>query len=618
MTSALRLQQVRNWISRHSLGRRLRRRLLIWFALFSLVPLLVTNSVGYIQSQRIIERQATNYLQGIASVEARHVRDQIERQQMALELITAGNEFLAAGTVEMSGGSAGQMGRAASREAVRRYLQSKLNELPALEALRLYARDGRVLVTAMRSGAHRSDIPGAKTAGFFVVPTLTSQEPPRFHLVEPVRRSGITTGFLGGIISATVLPAFLEIPRHLDGKVHTIVVDEQGRPLFISNPVGPVDYMRPHPIAIHAGEDVVQYTDRWGTRLIASSAMVPGTRWTFVTEMPETSVLGPLRALRRTSSVLEGAFIVLLSLVAWLVARTIVRPIRNLVAAARRVAAGDLSARVQVNDTDEIGELGTTFNDMTAALAEASVRVEQLHQEQIERAQQLATVGELASGVAHEIKNPVVGISNGLDLVRRRIGDEPVIAPIMDEMTRQIARIDSAVKDLLEFARPSSPTLAPVPGGLVVERALRLVQPAAANAGLNVDVRYDCDLPVALLDEELVTQAFVNVLMNAVQATPPGGKISVRTRATAQHIEFTICDTGRGMSPDVLEQIYKPFFTTRHSGTGLGLSITRDTIEHHGGTIHAQTALGRGTTFTIRLPLTPATEAERIGSEVTV
>jgi signal transduction histidine kinase len=265
-----------------------------------------------------------------------------------------------------------------------------------------------------------------------------------------------------------------------------------------------------------------------------------------------------------------------------------------------------------------MGELGATFNDMTAALAAASIRVEQLHQEQIERAQQLATVGELASGVAHEIKNPVVGISNGLDLVKRRIGNEPVITPIMDEMTRQIARIDSAVKDLLSFARPSRPTLTPVAGNQVMERALRLVQPAAANAGLSMEVRLADDLPVVLLDEELVTQALVNVLMNAVQATPAGGKISVRTRVLLDQIEFSISDTGRGIPPDVLEQIYKPFFTTRHSGTGLGLSITRDTIEHHGGRIQARSKVGRGTTFTIRLPLTPAAKLELTGSEVTV
>jgi signal transduction histidine kinase len=618
MTTAKALQQIQGWISRNPLGRRLRRKLLIWFSLFSLVPLIVTNTVGYIQSQHIIERLVTEYMQGIAKVEARHVRDQIERQQVVLRLIASGNEFLSAGAIQMSGGSAGEMGQAASRPAVQEYLEKKLSGLPAFDALRLYSRDGRVLITAMREGTRRSDIAAADRAGFFVLTPRSTNDPPRFHVVEPLHRQDVAAGYLGGIISAARLPAFLEIPQHLAGNVHTVIVDEQGRPLFISNPIGPIDYLRPHPISISAGQGIARYTDRAGTRLIASSAGVPGTRWTFVTEMPEAAAVGPLRALRRASALLEGAFVVLLVVVAWLVARSIVTPIRNLVGAARRVAAGDLSARVDIQKADELGELGATFNDMTAALAQASVRVEQLHQEQIERAQQLATVGELASGVAHEIKNPVVGISNGLDLVKRRLGHEPVVAPIIDEMMRQIARIDSAVKDLLSFARPSSPTLAPVAGNQVMQRALRLVQPAAANAGLSMEVRLDQDLPEVLLDEELMTQALVNVLMNAVQATPTGGKIIVRTRATEDHVEFSVSDTGRGIPPGDLEQIYKPFFTTRHSGTGLGLSITRETIGHHGGTIEVRSKVGRGTTFTITLPKEPVAEPELAANEVTV
>jgi signal transduction histidine kinase len=157
-----------------------------------------------------------------------------------------------------------------------------------------------------------------------------------------------------------------------------------------------------------------------------------------------------------------------------------------------------------------------------------------------------------------------------------------------------------------------------VAGNQVMQRALRLVQPAAANAGLSMEVRLDQDLPEVLLDEELMTQALVNVLMNAVQATPTGGKIIVRTRATEDHVEFSVSDTGRGIPPGDLEQIYKPFFTTRHSGTGLGLSITRETIGHHGGTIEVRSKVGRGTTFTITLPKEPVAEPELAANEVTV
>src|SRR5207245_593858 len=108
---------------------------------------------------------------------------------------------------------------------------------------------------------------------------------------------------------------------------------------------------------------------------------------------------------------------------------------------------------------DEIGELGAAFNEMTAELEDTTARVTELHHREIERASQLATVGELASGIAHEIRNPVVGVSNGLDLVRRRVGDDPTLRPITDEMARQLARIEQAMQELLTFARPATPTL---------------------------------------------------------------------------------------------------------------------------------------------------------------
>lgn len=613
------LKQIRGWIFRNPIGRRLQRRLLVWFAVFSLIPLVVTNTVGYMESQDIIERLVYRYLHALAEVEANHVRDQIERQQMALGLIATGNEFLAAGAIVMTGGSAGEIGSVASHDAVRDYLTRKLYELASFESLRLYSTDGRVLVTARRPGGRRSDVPGIASEGFYVLRARGPYEAPRFHVVVPLQRGDHVTGYLGGIIGSQQLHAFLEIPPRLAGSVHSIIVDEEGRPLFISDSLRSTDFTRPHPISIQGGPNAqARYSDRLGRHLIASSAKVVGTPWTFVTEMPVEAALGPLRALRQKSAVLELGFVLLLALGAWLVARSIVTPVRKLVIAARRVERGELDARVEASEADELGELGRTFNDMTAELESASARVKQLHQQQIERAQQLATVGELASGVAHEIKNPVVGISNGLDLVQRRIGHDPVVSPIMDEMMRQIARIDAAVKDLLSFARPSKPTFAPVDGNQVLSRALRLVHPAASNAGIDMKVHTDPNMPVVQLDQELITQALVNVMMNAVQATTSGGKIIVRSRAADDAVEFSVSDTGRGITPEDLEHIYKPFFTTKHSGTGLGLSITRDIVEQHGGRVQVESRTGRGSTFAIVLPLHAERAHMHTNGEVTV
>jgi signal transduction histidine kinase len=259
-----------------------------------------------------------------------------------------------------------------------------------------------------------------------------------------------------------------------------------------------------------------------------------------------------------------------------------------------------------VHASDASGERSTAFTDMAAELASASERVRELHRREIERAAHLATVGELASGVAHEIKNPVVGISNGLDLVRRRIHSDPAIEPLMDEMGRQLARIESAVRDLLTFARPATPNLAAVDPNELVRRAARLVLPQAEHAGVAIDFRLQPDPPELLLDEELLRQALVNLLMNALQATPSGGRIILSTRLQPGVLELEIRDTGRGIMPQDLELIFKPFYTTRHSGTGLGLSISRDIVERHGGEVRVQSRVGMGSTFTVVLPVQPA------------
>jgi signal transduction histidine kinase len=239
---------------------------------------------------------------------------------------------------------------------------------------------------------------------------------------------------------------------------------------------------------------------------------------------------------------------------------------------------------------------------MTTALAETTNDVRELHEREIERASQLATVGELASGIAHEIKNPVVGVTNGLDIVRRRAGTDATLLPIIDEMERQMRRVQDAIQELLTFARPATPALAPVSGDDLAERAIRLVQPTADKGGVRIEIRLDPSHASVLADAEMIHQALINLLMNAIEATPHGGRVDVYTRTSGDWIEIEITDTGRGIAPEHLESVFKPFFTTRHTGTGLGLSITREIVQRHGGAVALRSRLGEGTKVTIRLP----------------
>jgi signal transduction histidine kinase len=445
---------------------------------------------------------------------------------------------------------------------------------------------------------------------------------PQFRLAVPVisgrGHDPQTVAHLGGAISLNGFRDFLQLPPSLAGNIAAYIVDEQGRPLFLSHLDPTVNYAArlATPLLAQPNGSFAHYVRRDGVAVFGTISAIPGYPWRYIAEVPTSEAFGELRRLAGLSLILESIFVLLLGLAAWLVAREIVVPLRQLVGATHRLAHGETGVRVPVNQADEVGELGRAFNDMSAALADATVRMKELHRLEIERASQLATVGELAAGVAHEIKNPVVGVAGGLDLVRRRVGHDATLTAIIDEMERQLVRIQQALHDLLTFARPPAPTLAPVSANGVVERAVRLVQSAAERAGVTLEANLDSRAPRFTADEDMIHQALVNVLMNAVQATSSGGRVTVTTRAIIDDdaLEIDITDTGRGMSVEEQEQVFRPFFTTRHTGTGLGLPITREIVQRHGGSVRLESAPGVGTTITLRLPLHLAAAAELQGA----
>jgi signal transduction histidine kinase len=586
---------------------RLSRRLLAWFLLFSLFPLLVTNAIGYRRSQGIITQLVERYLSAIAQVQAQHVRDRTDRALLLLQAVAAGNEFLAAGALRSQGLPTGVMGKAASRPEMERLLRRKLDELKLFDALYLFTPDGAIAASVGIRENLSTDLPAHEAAASLSAMLLSTPRGvrPMFRLVVPVNGSErVPVAFLAATLSLDGFRDMLQLPDRVAGHVESFIVDAGGRPLFVSHPHDTVDYAVPLVTPLLALPDGVheQYFAGNGAPVLGTIVALPDYEWRLIVEVPADEAFGALRRLGSLSLLLELLLVAVLIGTAVVVSRSVVAPLSRLVHASRRVAQGDRSVRVQDDTGDEIGELGHAFNEMTSALAKTTNDVRELHQREIERASQLATVGELASGIAHEIKNPVVGVANGLDIVRRRAGTDATLLPIIDEMERQIRRVQGAIQELLTFARPAIPALAPVSANDLAERAIRLVQPTADKGGVRIEARLDPSHASVLADAEMIHQALINLLMNAIEATPHGGRVDVYTRTSGDWIEIDITDTGRGISPEHLESVFKPFFTTRHTGTGLGLSITREIIQRHGGTVALRSRLGEGTTVTMRLP----------------
>jgi two-component system NtrC family sensor kinase len=280
----------------------------------------------------------------------------------------------------------------------------------------------------------------------------------------------------------------------------------------------------------------------------------------------------------------------------WLTRRLVVRPTQALAEGARRVAGGDLSTTVPVARGDELGDLAATFNDMTRRLREA--------QSQLVAAEKLASIGRLAAGVAHEINNPLTGVLAHASFLLKRAGPEDEARHDLSVILRETERCRGIVKNLLDFARQSPSHRRAVGLADAVQRAAGIVanQVAARRGQLTIDVPRDA---VVLADPNQIEQVVVNLLLNAADALDEDGRtIHVSARAGAPgFVELSVADTGCGIPEEDLPHLFEPFFSTKGAhGTGLGLAVTWGIVNSHGGSISVESAVGRGTTFTVRLP----------------
>lgn len=613
----------------------LSRRILVWFLALSLAPLFVSNAVGYVVSRRILKDQVRRYLNALSEVEARHVASEIERHQLYLSAVAAGNNFLFTTVPLASAAMREGRNRDSTLNALHEHLDRKLAELHPLTEL-FVADTGELIIAATRHDRIGSSyIPSTERLPTVKEPADVESDPSHhggadeeagthahalagnaFHeLSSPiVDGDGRRVGTLAATVLFDRLQAFLRMPPHLAGDVHSFIVDERGRPVVISHLHTPIDFSQPLPSPLIEAPvgSVLQYVNYEGVEVLGTAVTVPGYDWRYIAEVSVASAFGELRDLALLAGGLQAIFALVLVAVVWLVAGSIVAPVDQLVTAAERIRGGELGVEVRIERDDEIGHLGRTFNQMSAELQRSAHRIEELHEQEMRRAAQLASVGELASGIAHEIKNPLVGAASGLDLVARRITDDPGAASIVEQVRFQLRRIESAIRDLLSYARPSDPRRARVDPTQLLDRVLQLIRPQAETAGVRLEKVVPAEpVPKLRLDPEQMTQALVNLALNGIQAMRDGGILTLAVRSTGDVARISITDTGPGIAPEEIERIFRPFFTTKHEGTGLGLAISRGIVERHGGRLEVDSTPGQGSTFTLVFELT-RTEPARV------
>jgi two-component system, NtrC family, nitrogen regulation sensor histidine kinase NtrY len=281
----------------------------------------------------------------------------------------------------------------------------------------------------------------------------------------------------------------------------------------------------------------------------------------------------------------------------WATAR-ITRPVRRLAESAGKVAAGNWGTTVEVASKDEIGQLAQAFNGMTHELVE--------QRERLVQAERVAAWRELARRLAHELKNPLFPLQITVEnLQRARDGSPEQFDEVFREGTStllaELANLKRIIGRFSDFARMPAPEMHPVNLNQLVAETMQLFEAQLLKARIRAEIQLDPALPSIQADAEQMTRALRNLILNAIDAMPDGGTLTVRTLALGAGVRFEVSDIGQGLIPEECERLFTPYYTTKTHGTGLGLAIVQSVVSDHKGRIAVESEKGKGTTFRIDL-----------------
>ena len=287
-------------------------------------------------------------------------------------------------------------------------------------------------------------------------------------------------------------------------------------------------------------------------------------------------------------------------------------PIKKLTETMKKAEEGNFTVRVNVKSRDEMGSLAENLNIMIEKLDLAKQEAEQYHQELIQRADRMASIGELASGIAHEIRNPLAGIQGAIQILAEGFPKEDPRTQVTDEIQKQIYKLERLVKELLNYAKPVPANYLPTDINQLADKVLSFfITQRGRSEDFKIEKRFFSSLPKSMIDPSSLEQAFLNIILNAQKAMPKGGTFTISTVALpqrkddgkeAREVQIIFEDTGIGIPRENLPKIFNPFFSTRPDGTGLGLSITKNIVEQNGGKIEVTSQVNVGTRFIITLP----------------
>ncbi len=349
-----------------------------------------------------------------------------------------------------------------------------------------------------------------------------------------------------------------------------------------------------HTILVDSGEEV--YRD-------IASPILSGSLGTVRIGLRQHDVMTHVRDIMRVFIGMVMLFLAIGIAGAFVAAGLITKPIDAIIDAAERFDPKSRPVRLEPRSRDEIGYLTVTFNRMTARLNRLYEELRRSQQKLIQ-ADKMAALGVMAAGIAHEINNPLAGVKGGIRRILQAPEDEKQVDRYRPLINTSLDHIEKVVENLLWFAREREDVVEPIDLGEVIEKAFLLVAHRLKDNGIRVRHNRPPNLPLVPGNPQHLQQVMMNLLLNAADAMPDGGDLTIETGCRDSDCLIRVTDTGRGIDPKDLGRVFDPFFTTKRAGegTGLGLSVSYRIVKTHGGDMSVKSSPGEGTTFTVTLP----------------
>lgn len=408
----------------------------------------------------------------------------------------------------------------------------------------------------------------------------------------------------------------MEIWRMVDGirigqQGYALILANDGRLIAHGNPdekrrIARGENLIDHPLV--RGRDVTrpvvaEITNNNGVEMLAAAAPITDLGWTLLVEQPTAEAYGVawqlIRQLTIAIVLALGATVTL----GYLWGRSFIRPITALMQGTRAIAAGHLDARVSIANHDEFGELGHSFNRMADRVIEL--------QDDVRKQERQAVFGRIAAGLVHDLSHPIQNIANSSKLILKMGDDEEYRATFKRTVEREFSAIRRVLDSLKNLARPIPLERFPVDVNRSVAEVAESMEPQAQNAGVTLETRLATDLPRVEGDLFALSRVYRNLITNALQATPPGGRLTISTTQVDDRVRVAFADTGCGIPPDRVEAVFEDFSTTKKSGLGLGLAVCKKIVEQLSGTISVSSSVGVGSTFVLEFNVLPDDAGQR-------